>query len=133
MARDGTKTGGRLKGSANKKTREIADKAAAAGDTPLEYMLKIMRKPMPPELMERLKQTNETLSLEMLTNLVDWHSLRFEAAKYAAPYIHPRLSATTVSGELEHKGKIEHVLKQEIEFPLVTQQLERLDDKSNVQ
>jgi hypothetical protein len=37
------KTGGRQKGVANKRTREIADAAMAQGLTPLEWMLQVLR------------------------------------------------------------------------------------------
>ena len=38
-----------------------------------------------------------------------------------------------VTVDMEHSGSITHThIKQEIEFPLVTQQLERLDDKSDI-
>lgn len=76
---------GRKKGTANKKTREIADRAAAEGITPLEYMLKVMRADIPDDLEPR-----DRLAAE---------NMRFEAAKAAAPYIHPRLAA------VEHTGK----------------------------
>jgi hypothetical protein len=70
MALGGARPGaGRKKGSATAKTREIADRAAAEGVTPLEFMLKVMRD----ETAER--------------------SERLDMAKSAAPYIHPRLSA----------------------------------------
>jgi hypothetical protein len=36
-------TGGRQKGVANKRTREIADAAVREGLTPLEYMLAVLR------------------------------------------------------------------------------------------
>lgn len=76
MARGGRRPGaGRPKGAANKRTREIADKAAGEGLTPLEYMLQILR--------------DETNSVES----------RFEAAKAAAPYVHPRLSSVEASGK----------------------------------
>lgn len=91
---------GRKKGSANKKTREIANKAAEQGLTPLEYMLEVMRSPMPPEvadLVEAMKREGR-LDIEIVNRLVSWHSMRFEAAKGAAPYIHPRLNATTMTG-----------------------------------
>jgi len=68
------KTGGRKKGTANTKTREIADKAAASGITPLEYMLAVMR--------------DEQADPER----------RGEMARAAAPYMHPRLQTTTVKG-----------------------------------
>ncbi|TJY59423.1 hypothetical protein E4T66_13615 [Sinimarinibacterium sp. CAU 1509] len=72
----GQKSGGRQKGAANKRTREIADKAAASGLLPLEYLLTVMRD----EAQEQ--------------------SIRLDAAKAAAPYIHPRLQATeaTIKG-----------------------------------
>ena len=68
------KGAGRKAGSATAKTREIADAAAEQGITPLEFMLNIMR-----------YEGSEI-------------GLRFEAAKAAAPYIHPRLAA------IEHTG-----------------------------
>jgi len=84
--RGGARKGaGRKKGVATKKTREIADRAASEGITPLEYMLQVMRSE-PPEGLEG----PQILSAMML---------RFEAAKAAAPYIHPKLSA------VEHTGK----------------------------
>ncbi|MDD3762404.1 MAG: hypothetical protein PHP86_03825 [Nevskiales bacterium] len=72
----GRKTGGRQKGAANRKTRDIADRAAEHGLTPLEYLLRVMRD-------EGQDQ-----------------SVRLDAAKAAAPYIHPRLQATeaTIKG-----------------------------------
>lgn len=70
MARGGSRPGaGRKTGSATKRTREIADAALAEGLTPLEYMLKILR--------------DESQAQDA----------RMDAAKSAAPYIHPRLAA----------------------------------------
>jgi hypothetical protein len=69
MARGGKRPGaGRPPGAATKRTREIADAAAQEGLTPLAYMLKILR--------------DEEMDTES----------RFEAAKAAAPYMHPRLA-----------------------------------------
>jgi hypothetical protein len=67
---------GRKLGSASKKTREIANKAAESGLTPLEYMLQIL----------------QDFGAEP--------AIRLDAAKSAAPYIHPRLSAVEHSGDL---------------------------------
>jgi hypothetical protein len=39
----GFKTGGRQKGSLNKVTSEMKATIAATGETPLEYMLRVMR------------------------------------------------------------------------------------------
>ena len=66
---------GRPKGAASLKTREIANRAVAEGITPLEYLLLVMR--------------DENASPPS----------RLEAAKSAAPYVHPRLSAVDVSSK----------------------------------
>jgi len=84
MAHGGARAGaGRKQGSATAKTREIADKAAEGGVTPLEFMLKIMRD----ETAERAE--------------------RLDMAKAAAPYIHPRLSA--VEAKVEVTEQVEEV------------------------
>ena len=64
---------GRKPGSPNKKTAELQRKIAAEGITPLEYMLQVLRS----------KNSNK---LEKL-----------DAAKAAAPYLHPRLSSVDMS------------------------------------
>jgi hypothetical protein len=64
----GTRIGGRQKGTPNKVTVEKTAEIAASGLTPLDYMLQILR--------------DETLDT----------GPRFEAAKAAAPYVHPRLA-----------------------------------------
>lgn len=74
---------GRKPGSATKKTREIADRAAATGTTPLEYMLSLMNR----------ESDHEDPKVQIARE-----ALRFEAAKAAAPYVHPRLQA------IEHAG-----------------------------
>ena len=67
------KTGGRRRGSRNKRTRELLERIESSGITPLDYMLATMRDP--------------ELPME----------LRFEAAKSAAPYVHPKLAAVAHS------------------------------------
>lgn len=81
---------GRKAGAATKRTREIADKAAEEGVTPLEFMLTVMRSE-PPEGLEG-------------NALVQAMSLRFEAAKAAAPYVHPRLSAVEMNAKVTTKS-----------------------------
>jgi hypothetical protein len=76
--RGGARQGaGRKPGGKNRKSREIADRAAAEGITPLEVMLHTMR--------------------------AHYEAGDFDAAsavaKDAAPYVHPRLAA------VEHGGK----------------------------
>jgi methanogenic corrinoid protein MtbC1 len=73
---------GRKPGSLSKKTREIAEKASEEGITPLEYMLGVMR-----------DATADT-------------ALRFEAAKAAAPYIHPRLASIEQKTEVNLTQKV---------------------------
>ncbi len=70
MAHGGPRPGaGRRQGSAVvTKTRKIAEEAMASGQTPLEFMLEVMR------------DTGAE------------RSERLDMAKAAAPYIHPRLS-----------------------------------------
>lgn len=72
----GRKTGGRQKGTPNRKTAEVVAAVEASGLTPLDFMLSVMRDE--DEDMDR----------------------RLDMAKAAAPYIHPKLSA------IEHAGKV---------------------------
>lgn len=65
---------GRKPSALTRKTREIAEKQVENGITPLEYMLGVMR--------------DETADA----------GARFEAAKAAAPYVHPRLATVAHTG-----------------------------------
>ena len=76
---------GRKRGGKNTKTAELARKLAEQGITPLEYMLQVMRKE-PPD------------NADPVTAL-SYQAMRFEAAKAAAPYVHPKLA------NVEHSGK----------------------------
>lgn len=83
--RGGARKGaGRKAGAATTKTREIADKAAESGLTPLEFMLQVMRDEPRADLEPR--------------DALQATAMRFEAAKAAAPYVHPRLAAVEHSG-----------------------------------
>lgn len=84
--RGGKRVGaGRPKGAATKKTREIADRAASDGLTPLEYMLDILR----------------DVSADP--------AQRFEAAKHAAPYVHPKLSSVEAKVEADITANITQI------------------------
>lgn len=85
--RGGARKGaGRKPGSTTKKTREIADRAAQLGITPLEVML---------EAMNSLRNSGE---LEKAASI----------AKDAAPYMHPRLSAVEMNAKVTtHEAAIE--------------------------
>lgn len=91
------KNAGRKEGAATKKTREIADKAAEEGITPLEVMLKAMR-----EVLARAEAIADDKAKVIDSKVVSRLALMIDAAaiaKDAAPYIHPRLAA------IEHTGK----------------------------
>jgi hypothetical protein len=79
----GRKTGGRQRGVPNKATAKRQEEIASSGLTPLEFMLMALRDE----------------SKDFLT--------RFEAAKAAAPYVHPKLSSVEASGK--NGGPIETV------------------------
>lgn len=92
--RGGARKGaGRKTGSATKRTREIADKASEEGLTPLEYMLLVMRAP----------SDHDDIRVQVARE-----AMRFEAAKAAAPYMHPRLAAVEHTGP--NGGPIEQSL-----------------------
>jgi hypothetical protein len=77
------KTGGRKTGVANVRSRQIADKAAETGTTPLEHMLAVLHDPKAdPDRRDRM-------------------------AVAAAPFVHPRLAVvdSTVRATVEVNGK----------------------------
>ena len=76
MARGGKREGaGRPKGSKNKRLRDVLEAVKATGETPLDYMLRIMRDPTQSE------------------------RLRADMAKAAASYVHPAFKAIEHTGE----------------------------------
>lgn len=76
---------GRKRGTPNKATQERCAKVAASGITPLDYMLELMRAPIPEDATPEVK-----LALQ---------NQKFEAAKAAAPYCHAKLSAIEMTGK----------------------------------
>lgn len=66
---------GRKQGAATTRTRDIANQIAASGSSPLEYLLSVMR------------------------DVAAEPQMRMDAAKSAAPYVHPRLAAIEHSGD----------------------------------
>ena len=78
MARGGMRPGaGRKAGAAHQRTREIADKAALEGNTPLEYMLAVLSDPTADQ------------------------KRRDAMAVASAPYMHARLQAVSLGSEPE--------------------------------
>lgn len=80
---------GRPAGSANLKTREIANRCAETGKTPLEVLLDVTR-----EFLDAAEALRGVDTEGMLRNFKE----AAEVASRAAPYIHPKLSA------IEHTG-----------------------------
>jgi hypothetical protein len=80
MSRGGKREGaGRKKGSVGKRVKalqSLTDKALSEGQTPLEYMLSVMRMELP-------KDAEPAVQIAHI-------GLRFEAAVAAAPYVHPK-------------------------------------------
>jgi hypothetical protein len=85
------KTGGRQKGAVDKIKREAI--LAAQGITPLDYLMMLVRAKTPAGLDPAIDRARETL--------------RFEAAKAAAPYVHARLQAVTLGGDPENPIKLD--------------------------
>lgn len=85
---DGRRSNGRPNGSSNKRTEEAFKKAKKGGILPLDFLLKQMR--------------NHKLDL----------AVRMTAAKDAAPYVHNRLQATTVKGDVNitHEQALKELL-----------------------
>ena len=75
----GKKTGGRRKGTPNRRIAEMRAEMAASGEMPLAYMMRIMRDP-----------TTEPHRRDAM-------------AKAAAPYVHPTLAAVA-HRHLDAKG-----------------------------
>lgn len=69
---------GRKSGSPNKASAAREAEIKASGLTPLEYLVSVMRDTAKPE------------------------NVRIDAAKAAAPYVHPKLATVELKGDPEH-------------------------------
>jgi hypothetical protein len=85
-SRGAPKTGGRTKGTPNKATAAKAAAIAASGLTPLDYLLSVLRDEANPPAM------------------------RIDAAKSAAPYVHPKLSSVELAGKDGELVRVERPL-----------------------
>lgn len=119
---------GRPVGSLSKRTlaiRAVADQAIQAGITPLEVMLENMRfyhekaDVLLTAILAGIKGSKKPMELlELLKDLGSHKDKAQSCAVDAAPYVHARLSASTISGEITHKHEealqafktIEHAL-----------------------
>lgn len=84
-SKPGERRGGRKKGTPNKATAEREKAIRKSGLTPLDYMLKLLR--------------NSKLDQDT----------RLEAAKAAAPYVHPKLNSVEFSGPNGGPVQVEEV------------------------
>jgi hypothetical protein len=92
---------GRKKGATTKRTREIANKLMESDEiSPLEYMLQTLRE-TPDKLRAEYKK-GEIDAAEFAIRLQHLQKRRDDAAKDAAPYIHPRLSS--IEAKVEDTG-----------------------------
>ena len=84
-SKPGERRGGRTAGTPNKKTAAQAEECAKTGETPLQFMLRIMRDENKEE------------------------GLRIDCAKAAAQYVHPKLSAidATIDGKVTLGGLLD--------------------------
>ena len=104
MARGGAREGaGRKPGQLTLRTKKIAEEAAEKGLTPLEVMLDNMRfaHSGAENALQILIREHERAPLEKFDTyrqMLNLRALAQEAAKEAAPYMHPRLAS------IEHKG-----------------------------
>lgn len=81
---------GRKKGSTSTKTREIADRAAAEGITPLEVMIEAMR-----HAYNQAKLESDPQKKSVYLKLASEH------AHDAAPFMHPRLQPVDGRGSTD--------------------------------
>lgn len=92
----GKKTGGRTKGTPNKASAKREAEIAKSGLTPLQFMLQVMRDDTRPD------------------------DMRLEAAKSAAPYVHPKLAqvemTTPPDNPFEVKFKSDNEFARRIAF-----------------
>lgn len=83
---------GRKPGATNKKTAEAIEAARSTGIMPLDFMLDLMRAPIPENASRIVKASLK--------------ALRFEAAKAAAPYLHPKLANIEVGNKKGESFKV---------------------------
>lgn len=88
----GIKTGGRKKGIPNKATAKREAAIAASGLTPLEYLLTVVRDPRASR------------------------AVRIDAAKSAAPYVHPKLSSVAMQVAGDADNPLKHTMEATVRF-----------------
>lgn len=111
-SKPGERRGGRKKGSLNKQTLVIRQQVEATGLTPLDVMLDNMRhaydqakeleSAIGPEMLKGVEDNPQKAFERLLSEVkrsVGYRAVAADAAKDAAPYCHPRLASTEVTGK----------------------------------
>ena len=88
------KVAGRKKGTPNKATVKRQKEVEASGLTPLDFLLNVMRRPDPEK-----ESSMSWKDYYAMTAMLTVH--RMDAAKAAAPYVHPKLSSVEVKGDAD--------------------------------
>lgn len=109
----GNRGGGRKKGTLNKKTREIAEKAVQSGITPLEVMLAGMK--------HAYEQSEKETGDER--EKAKWLATAIGHAESAAPYIHAKLQAVNAQGSSEITVNVESKQASEAVFSHLKQKV----------
>lgn len=112
----GEKTGGRTKGTPNKKTLDVIDRLNKLKCDPIEGMARIAMNDVPCDTCEetgRIK-IDETSDVELCPTcngagkLFSSVELRGQMYKELAQYVAPKRKAVEISGNLDHDHKHEH-------------------------
>ena len=103
----GARTGaGRKMGIPNRMTAELRRAVLKSGESPLDFLLRKMRSPAPTRY-----DCEPTTAFAIRYR--QWEELCLEAAKAAAPYVHPRLAVVENVGKdggpMQHQLTVEFV------------------------
>lgn len=142
MARGGVRPGaGRKTGALTKRTREVAERAIASGKTPLEIMLENMHHFQQVALdaeatLEGL--TAEEFAGQIASDATPEDQFKFllatvkktaglrqmaqDAARDAAPYVHPKLSAVQVDAKVAGSVTVQYVTAAKGPAPVLSEE-----------
>lgn len=111
---------GRPLGSVTKRTREIANKLVEDGPTPLEVMIANMRfaHAAAEAKLAALPDATKRGYRAALAAVVRFRQIAQDAAKDAAPYVHPKLAAI----EMTASATVRHVIS---DVPLTEEEFEQ--------
>jgi hypothetical protein len=109
---------GRPKGSVNKATKDIREKAAKTGVMPVDILLDIARFHYQKALKLRHSRPRKTEDRERVAlELKAEHALAADAANKAAPFYHPKLATLQSNVNLTGRLTLEDLVRQSIPAP----------------